>query len=73
MDNFILPFLMGTPPAGGDPASAGGSLMSFLPIIAIIAILYFLIIRPQSKKRKETEKMLSALKKGDRIVTIGGL
>ena len=72
MDTFILPLLMGVPPAGTD-GGAGGSLMSFMPIIAIVAIFYFLIIRPQSKKRKETEKMLSALKKGDRVVTIGGL
>ena len=73
MNTFIFPFLM-APPAGADGAVTGGSLIgSFLPIIAIIAIFYFLIIRPQNKKRKDTEKMLSALKKGDRIVTIGGL
>jgi preprotein translocase subunit YajC len=72
MDNFILPFLMGTPQADG--AAAGGGLIgSFLPIIAIIMIFYLLIIRPQNKKRKETEKMHSGLKKGDKIVTIGGL
>jgi preprotein translocase subunit YajC len=41
--------------------------------VAIIAIFYFLIIRPQNKKQKETQKMLSALKKGDKIVTIGGV
>ena len=69
MNTFVLPLLM-APPAG---EGAGNPLMSFLPFIAIIAIFYFLIIRPQSKKRKETEKMLSALKKGDRVVTIGGL
>ena len=47
--------------------------MTFLPIIAIIAIFYFLMIRPQSKKQKETQKMLGALKKGDKVVTIGGI
>jgi preprotein translocase subunit YajC len=47
--------------------------MGLLPIIPIVAIFYFLIIRPQSKKQKETQKMLQALKKGDRIVTIGGI
>ena len=74
MDTFILSLLMGAPQTGADGAVTGGSLIgSFLPFIAIIAIFYFLIIRPQSKKRKETEKMLSSLKKGDRIVTIGGL
>ncbi|MDR0464887.1 MAG: preprotein translocase subunit YajC [Treponema sp.] len=74
MDTFILNLLMGVPQTGADGAVTGGSLIgSFLPFIAIIAIFYFLIIRTQSKKRKETEKMLSSLKKGDRIVTIGGL
>ena len=75
MNSFILPFLMGAPQAGDPNAAAGpGSLIgSLLPIIAIIAIFYFLIIRPQNKKRKETEKMHASLKKGDRIVTIGGL
>jgi len=74
MDTFFLPLLMGAPQTGADGSvGAGGLIGSFLPFIAIIAIFYFLIIRPQSKKRKETEKMLSSLKKGDRIVTIGGL
>ena len=47
--------------------------MSFLPLVAIIAIFYFLILRPQKKKQQETQKMLSALRKGDRVVTIGGI
>ncbi|MDR2601564.1 MAG: preprotein translocase subunit YajC [Spirochaetaceae bacterium] len=47
--------------------------MSFLPFVLIIAIFYFLIIRPQNKKQKETQKMLEALKKGDKVVTIGGV
>jgi len=59
-------------PAGGEGA-AGSTLFSFLPLVAIIAIFYFLILRPQNKKQKETQKMLSALKKGDRVVTIGGI
>ena len=64
--------LMGAP-SGGESGSPGSSLFSFLPLIAIIAIFYFLILRPQNKKQKETQKMLSALKKGDRVVTIGGI
>jgi preprotein translocase subunit YajC len=70
MNTFILPFLMATQP---DGAGGGGIIGSFLPFIAIILIFYLLIIRPQNKKRKETEKMHSGLKKGDKIVTIGGL
>ena len=50
-----------------------GSFGAIVPFIAIIAIFYFLIIRPQNKKQKETKKMLEALKKGDRVVTIGGI
>ena len=70
MNNFILPLLM----APANPEGGTGSLLTgFLPLIAIVFIFYFLIIRPQNKKRKETEKMLAALKKGDRVVTIGGL
>ncbi|MCL2759953.1 MAG: preprotein translocase subunit YajC [Treponema sp.] len=74
MYTFILPLLMGAPPPGADGAASGGNMFAqFLPFIAIILIFYLLIIRPQNKKRKETERMLSALKKGDKIVTIGGL
>lgn len=54
---------------GGVP----GSIMTFLPFVLIIAVFYFLIIRPQNKKQKETQKMLDALKKGDKVVTIGGV
>ena len=62
--------LMAPPPSGEDGAPM---FMTFLPLIAIVGIFYFLIIRPQSKKQKDTQKMLSALKKGDKIVTIGGI
>ncbi|MDR0383192.1 MAG: preprotein translocase subunit YajC [Spirochaetaceae bacterium] len=58
---------------GGTPASGPEQIISFAPFIIIIAIFYFLIIRPQNKKQKETQKMLSALKKGDKVVTIGGV
>ena len=54
-------------------AGSGSMLMSVLPFGLIILIFYFFIIRPQNKKQKETEKMLSALKKGDKVVTVGGI
>lgn len=74
MYTFFLPLLMVPPPANGEgTAGAGGLIGSFLPLILIIGIFYFLIIRPQSKKRKETEKMLASIKKGDKVVTIGGV
>ena len=70
MNSFVLPLLMGAPAGGAEGANP---IMSFLPLVAIIAIFYFLILRPQSKKQKETQKMLSTLKKGDRVVTVGGI
>ena len=61
----------GTAAAG---ASGSGSLFSTLITFAvIIGIFYFLIIRPQKKKDKEAKEMLAAMKKGDKIVTIGGI
>ena len=74
MNDFVLSLLMASP-QGADGAAGGGAggFMTFLPFVAIIAIFYFLIIRPQNKKQKETQKMLSALKKGDKVVTIGGI
>ena len=69
---FYIPFLQA---AGAAPsASATGSLIgSFLPIVLIFVVFYFFLIRPQNKKQKETQKMLDALKKGDKIITIGGI
>jgi preprotein translocase subunit YajC len=52
----------------------GGSMVSTLIMFgAIFAIFYFMIIRPQQKKAKEREKMLSEIKKGDKVVTSGGM
>jgi preprotein translocase subunit YajC len=48
-------------------------LQQFLPIIIMFAIFYFLLIRPQQKRAKQRNAMLAALKKGDKIVTIGGV
>ncbi|MDR0410215.1 MAG: preprotein translocase subunit YajC [Spirochaetaceae bacterium] len=75
MNLFTLPLLLGAPQSADGAPPPGGmeQLISFAPFILIIAIFYFLIIRPQNKKQKETQKMLSELKKGDKIVTIGGI
>ena len=57
-----------------NAAAPQGSLLSMIfPIALIFVIFYFFIIRPQNKKQKETQKMIDALKKGDKIVTIGGI
>lgn len=49
------------------------ALAQFLPLIIILAVFYFLLIRPQQKRNKERNAMLAGLKKGDKVVTIGGL
>ena len=59
--------------AGGEGATEGGGFAGMVPFILIIFIIYFLMIRPQSKKAKEQKQMLTELKKGDKIVTIGGI
>ncbi len=54
-------------------ATPGGELMTFLPMILIFVVFYFLLIRPQQKKQKEVRAMLEALQKGDEVVTAGGV
>ena len=51
----------------------GGGIMTILPFALIILVFYFLIIRPQNKKQKETQAMLAAIKKGDSVTTAGGI
>ncbi|MBT3257983.1 MAG: preprotein translocase subunit YajC, partial [Deltaproteobacteria bacterium] len=57
----------------GGGEGAGGGFGAFLPLILMFAIFYFLLIRPQQKKAKAHKQLLSAIKKGDRIVSSGGL
>ena len=54
-------------------AGAGGGFGMLVPLILIVFIMYFFMIRPQSKKQKEIQRMIDALKKGDKVVTIGGI
>ncbi len=56
--------------AGGG---AAGALTSFVPLILIFAIMYFLLIRPQQKKVKEHKAMVAALRRGDLVITQGGI
>ena len=59
--------------AAGGGAEPPGGLISFVPILLIFAIMYFLMIRPQQKKVKEHKAMVEALRRGDQVVTSGGL
>lgn len=60
-------------PAYAQAAGAGSALTSFVPLILIFGIMYFLLIRPQQKKVKEHKAMVEALRRGDQIVTQGGV
>lgn len=56
------------------PAGAGASMGStIVMMVAMIAVFYFMLIRPENKRKKEAEQMRSAVKKGDKITTIGGI
>lgn len=60
--------------AQGAPAGGGGSLIfQLLPFILILAIMYFLIIRPQQKRLKEHREMIASIRRGDTVVTAGGM
>lgn len=69
----FIPFLQAAEGSAPSASAPGSMLVSFFPVILIIVVFYFLMIRPQSKKQKETERMLNALKKGDKVITIGGI
>ena len=66
---FDIAYAMG-PGGGGEGA---GGFAGFIPLILMFVIFYFLLIRPQQKRTKEHRQMISNLKKGDRIITSGGL
>jgi len=59
--------------ATADPSSPASLISMFLPMVLIIGVFYFLMIRPQRKKDKKIKEMLANLKAGDRIITIGGI
>lgn len=62
--------LMALTPSSSE---SGGGMITLLPIIAMVAIIYFLLIRPQQKEHKRHQAMISTLKKGDEVITAGGV
>ena len=73
---FNLPLMLFPTGEAGAAGAAGGGSSSWPMLVVmplIILVFYFLVMRPQNKKQKEAKKMLEGLRKGDRIVTIGGL
>ena len=59
--------------AEAAPPVQGAGLMDFLPLIALVAVFYFLVLRPQAKRAKEQKAMVEALQRGDEIMTTGGI
>ncbi len=54
-------------------SSSGGGILGFLPFILIFVVIYFLMLRPQMRQQKEHRKLLENLKKGDKVITQGGI
>jgi preprotein translocase subunit YajC len=74
ISNFLPLLLGGADASGGAATGGGGSLVTMLVTFGlIIVVFYFLVIRPQNKKQKDAKKLLESIKRGDRVVTIGGL
>jgi preprotein translocase subunit YajC len=69
MMNLMNVLLMAPPAAGSNP----NPVMQFLPLILIGIVFYFFMIRPQTKKMKDQKNFIEAIKKGDKVVTIGGI
>ena len=59
--------------AGAGGSATGSMLTTLVPFALVFVIFYFLIIRPQNKKQKDMQKMIAAVKKGDKVITIGGV
>jgi preprotein translocase subunit YajC len=68
--NYILLF---APPQSAEGGSGNSGLLSFLPLVLIIVVFYLFFIRPQMKKSKDQKKFRENLKRGDKVITIGGL
>ena len=68
-----LTILLQAAAGGAAPAQQGGGLSFWIMIIAIFAVMYLFMIRPQRKQQKELQNFRNALKKGDKVVTVGGI
>ncbi len=71
---MLFHYLAMTQPQGeGAQGSGGAGILGFLPWILIILVFYFLLIRPQAKRQKQHQEMLKSIRKGDKVVTSGGI
>lgn len=72
MTSLAFLYLMGQP-AGTTTGGQGNALITFLPLILVFVVFYFFMIRPQMKKQKEMTNYRSSLKRGDKVITTGGI
>lgn len=70
---MTTPAFAQTAPAAATPSAAAGGIASLISLLLIFVVFYFLLIRPQQKKMKQHQAMVAALRRGDKIVTAGGL
>ncbi|MCE5347811.1 MAG: preprotein translocase subunit YajC [Bacteroidales bacterium] len=70
MTNFAFLYLMGQPAGATGQSNA---FVTFLPLILVFVVFYFFMIRPQMKKQKEMNNYRSSLKRGDKVITTGGI
>jgi preprotein translocase subunit YajC len=70
MNHYAYLFLMSQP---SGAAGQGNPLLTFLPLILVFVVFYFFMIRPQMKKQKEMTNYRSSLKRGDKVITTGGI
>ena len=69
----MLPFILAQAQTASPAAGGANPIASFIPLILIFVIMYFLLFRPQMRKQKEQQRLVSALKTGDRVVTGSGI
>lgn len=70
MYNTLLSLFLFAPPAGGQTPNP---FVQIVPLVLIFVVFYFFMIRPQQKKQKDREKLMDNLKRGDKVITIGGI
>ena len=71
MHNTFLSLFLFAPPVAGQ--AQPNPLIQIVPLVLIFIVFYFFMIRPQQKKQKDREKVLDSLKRGDKVITIGGI
>ncbi len=70
---FLITSAVASSPVAATPNAGGFDPIQFLPMVLIFGVMYFLLIRPQQKKAKEHQATIAGLRKGDRVVTSGGI